>query len=165
MGCSQSKEAIEAATTNPANANASANTAASREEQMSLHLAAKRGAKRENVMNATEFDAAFTAPVYPKTKAQEEQIRACITGPEACSFFTEVGETDLAMIINACEPRGGIAKGDEIIVQGDPGDYFYIVEEGKFHAFINGKKVKDYSSGMVSQAPFLSLRILLSSDC
>ena len=148
MGCGQSKEALEAATQNPANTAASGNNAASREEQMSIHLAAKRGAKRENVMNAQEFDPEFAAPVYPKSKAQEDLIRSCITGPDAC-FFTEIGEADLAMIINACESRGGINKGDELIVQGDPGDYFYIVEDGKFSAFVNGKKVKDYSSGMV----------------
>ncbi len=113
-----------------------------------MHLAAKRGAKRENVVSNTVLNDDFKAPVYPKTKAQEDLIRSCITGPDAV-FFVDIGDADLSMIINACEPRE-VKEGNEIITQGEPGDYFYVVEDGKFQAFVNGKKVKDYARGMVS---------------
>ena len=40
-----------------------------------------------------------------------------------------------------------IAAGENIIEQGDKGDFFYIVEDGSFAAYVGEKKVKDYSKG------------------
>jgi hypothetical protein len=93
MGCCQSTESIDSNnTTNPANS-----SAATREETASQHLQARKGAKRNNVINVTDLEEKFDAPVYEKTKAQEDIIRECITGPDAF-FFTDVDDSDVATL-------------------------------------------------------------------
>ena len=93
MGCCQSTESIDSAnTTNPANI-----AAAAREEVASLHLQARKGAKRNNVINVTDIDEKFDAPVYEKTQAQEKIVKECITGPEAF-FFTDIDDADVATL-------------------------------------------------------------------
>jgi cAMP-dependent protein kinase regulator len=36
-----------------------------------------------------------------------------------------------------------VAKGEEIIRQGDEGDYFYCVESGQYDVLVSGKKVSE----------------------
>ena len=140
MGCGDSKEAIQGSTANPAN------QGTTREDNQALHLAARKGAKRNNVINQTDLNDSFTAPVYAKTAEQEEVIRLCITSSEAF-FFTDIEEREIAMLVNAMQVRE-VDADKEVITQGDPGDYFYVVSSGKYRAFVNGKLVKDYSAGM-----------------
>lgn len=140
MGCGDSKEAIQGTTSNPANG------ATSREDAQHANLNARKANKRNNVMNAPDIDDSFEAPIYAKSKEHENLIRQCINSPEAF-FFTDMGDAEVAIIVNAMKLVDDITNGKEVIKQGDPGDYFYIVVEGSYSAYVNGKKVKDYSKG------------------
>ena len=148
MGCNNSKEAIEGASGGGGRSGISMNPAnnVNHEESQAMHIAARKGAKRNNVIAQTDLESDFDAPVFAKSSHQEKVIKDCITGPDAF-FFTDIGDAELTMLVNAMQPRD-IKSGDEVITQGDPGDYFYVIEDGSYAAYVNGKKVKDYSKGM-----------------
>jgi cAMP-dependent protein kinase regulator len=42
-------------------------------------------------------------------------------------------------------PKNAV-KGEEVIRQGDEGDYFYCVESGKYDVLVNGKKVTEFDN-------------------
>merc|ERR1712032_1350409 len=50
-------------------------------------------------------------------------------------LFGHLGDKDIESVIDAMFPKE-VAKGDDIIVQGQEGDNFYIVEEGTFDVFV-----------------------------
>lgn len=140
MGCGDSKHAVEGSTINPAN------STSAHEDIAESKLNARKANKRNNVINATDVDNSFNAPVYSKSKESESLIRNCITSPDAF-FFTDMGEAEIAVIVNAMNSCK-VSSGEEIIKQGDPGDFFYVVIDGTYSAYVDGKKVKDYSTGM-----------------
>ena len=39
-----------------------------------------------------------------------------------------------------------VLKGEEIIRQGDEGDYFYCIESGQYDVIVNGKKVTEFDN-------------------
>lgn len=68
------------------------------------------------------------------------------------SFLKEVqlistlGAYERSQIADALVPEV-FAKGSTIVTQSEPGDKFYIVEEGKLYATKDGKRVKEYKAG------------------
>ena len=50
------------------------------------------------------------------------------------------------MLVGAMKPFEK-KTGDVVIKEGDPGDYFYVVESGTYSAHVKGKEVKKYASG------------------
>jgi len=40
-----------------------------------------------------------------------------------------------------------VSQGEVVIRQGDQGDNFYVVDEGVFDIFVNGKKVVEIAAG------------------
>lgn len=39
-----------------------------------------------------------------------------------------------------------VVQGEEIIRQGDEGDYFYCIESGKYDVLVNGKQVSEFDN-------------------
>jgi cAMP-dependent protein kinase regulator len=44
-----------------------------------------------------------------------------------------------------------VIKGEEIIRQGDEGDYFYCIESGKYDVLVNGKKVSELDNKVINE--------------
>lgn len=44
-----------------------------------------------------------------------------------------------------------VSEGEEIIRQGDEGDYFYCIESGKYDVIVNGKKVSELDSKVINE--------------
>jgi len=119
------------------------------EQHIDLHLASKQQNKRNNVFTAGAADVSHVdlkAKNFPKTRDQEKIIRACIESPEAF-FFQGISEEEKQLLFNAMQATT-VQAGHPIIVQGDHGDNFYIVESGTFYATLGGKRIKDYGRGM-----------------
>jgi len=69
---------------------------------------------------------AFTPPVYAKTDEQKERL----TGVLSKSFlFSNLEGKDLSQTIDAMEEKAAEA-GDELVKQGDDGDFLFVVESG-----------------------------------
>lgn len=49
-----------------------------------------------------------------------------------------------------------VSKGEEIIRQGDEGDYFYCIESGKYDVLVNGKKVSEFDNKVIIQSFFFN---------
>lgn len=140
MGCNDSKN-VESNTSNPAGPQNTIEDDAAR--NLAMRKAAN-GGKRDNVMNAPDLsDSNFKAPIYPKTEEQEVLIRNTI---KSVFCFDNIKTTEETTLINAMQLREVSAK-TEVITQGDPGDFFYIIESGSFSAFVDNRKVKDYEAG------------------
>jgi cGMP-dependent protein kinase len=103
--------------------------------------------KRNNVIALANLEDKDDAPEYSKTDEQMGIIMRIIKSPDAF-FFTGLQDADVQIIIDATEPLKIPDKGNVVIKQGDPGDYFYIVEYGSFAAVINGQEKKTYGPGM-----------------
>lgn len=39
-----------------------------------------------------------------------------------------------------------VVQGEEIIRQGDEGDFFYCIESGQYDVFVNGRKVSEFDN-------------------
>ncbi len=44
-----------------------------------------------------------------------------------------------------------IIKDEEIIRQGDEGDYFYCIESGKYDVLVNGRKVSEFDNKVINK--------------
>mmetsp|Transcript_75120 Transcript_75120/g.189967 ORF Transcript_75120/g.189967 Transcript_75120/m.189967 type:complete len:403 (+) Transcript_75120:96-1304(+) len=65
---------------------------------------------------------------------------------KSVSLLTSLGAYERSQIADALVPES-FKKGDTIVRQNEPGDKFYIVEDGKLYAEKGGKKVMEYKSG------------------
>ncbi|ODQ67544.1 camp-dependent protein kinase regulatory subunit [Nadsonia fulvescens var. elongata DSM 6958] len=75
-----------------------------------------------------------------KKALSEEQIQRIAKSIENNFLFTHLDDDSLKQVIGALEEKKYNA-GEKIIVQGDEGDFFYIIEKGNVDIFVNGVKV------------------------
>ncbi|KAJ2612168.1 hypothetical protein H4S08_002826 [Coemansia sp. RSA 1365] len=78
-----------------------------------------------------------TEPEYqkkfvPKTEAQKQRIRRAL---DTNFLFKNLDEDSYRDVVDAMEEKR-VKKGQDVIVQGGVGDYFYIVEHGSFEIFV-----------------------------
>ncbi|CAG8444074.1 15314_t:CDS:2 [Funneliformis caledonium] len=85
----------------------------------------------------------ITSSVYRKRSAYEEFLRSV-------SFLTTLDQSEFSKLADALEPNI-FEDGDTIISQGDPGEYFYIIEQGT----VNVSKITD--TGTEQQLPSLTV--------
>ncbi|CAI2166887.1 9912_t:CDS:2 [Funneliformis geosporum] len=85
----------------------------------------------------------ITSSVYRKRSAYEEFLRSV-------SFLTTLDQSEFSKLADALEPNN-FEDGDTIISQGDPGEYFYIIEQGS----VNVSKITDM--GTEQQLPSLTV--------
>jgi len=90
---------------------------------------------------------AFKAPVYEKTEEQMQKLRAVL---EESFLFSSLEKKDLDTVIKAMQ-QANVPKGQELIKQGDDGDYLYVVEKGQMDCYKKtgdeNKKVKECKAG------------------
>ncbi|KAK0338355.1 hypothetical protein LTR91_005449 [Friedmanniomyces endolithicus] len=92
----------------------------------------------ESLAPAAADDNNWKAPNYPKTSDQYNRLRSAV----AHNFlFSHLDDEQTALVLGALQERKVPAKDVRIIVQGDAGDYFYVVESGNcdIHVSKTGK--------------------------
>eukprot|EP00537_Pseudo-nitzschia_pungens_P003638 CAMPEP_0172373704 /NCGR_PEP_ID=MMETSP1060-20121228/52886_1 /TAXON_ID=37318 /ORGANISM="Pseudo-nitzschia pungens, Strain cf. cingulata" /LENGTH=834 /DNA_ID=CAMNT_0013100113 /DNA_START=170 /DNA_END=2671 /DNA_ORIENTATION=- len=97
----------------------------------------------------------FQAPVYPKTQTEKKLIRDAL---KTNFVFGACSDRELRTIVDAFE-ESKFGAGDKIIVEGDVGDYFYLLKEGKARFEVHGKLVGHAEEGTT----FGELALLYSS--
>lgn len=108
-------------------------------------------------INPAEADSEnWMPPVFPKSDDQKARLRHAIS-PNF--LFSNLEEAQLNQLLNALQEKPIPAKGIKVINQGESGDYFYVVEKGRFDVHINksghlqpgadgmGEKVASIESG------------------
>jgi cAMP-dependent protein kinase regulator len=77
-------------------------------------------------------EATNTMPVFPKTAEQVSRIKEAI---KPNFLFRNLDEEQEADVLAAMK-EVTVTPGEVVIKQGDPGDYFYIVETGELDCFV-----------------------------
>jgi cAMP-dependent protein kinase regulator len=92
---------------------------------------------------------AFVAPVISKTEEQKQRLKACLS---RSFLFSTLGQNDLNVVIGAMKEVKANAK-QRVIVQGDSGDFLFVIETGKLDCVIKvdgvDKVVKTCEAGDV----------------
>jgi len=76
----------------------------------------------------------WRAPSYPKTPEQLARLRTAV---EHNFLFSHLDDEQAAQVLGALQERKVPAKDVRVIVQGDAGDYFYVVESGHFDIYLS----------------------------
>lgn len=79
--------------------------------------------------------------VIPKTESQLQRIEASIANN---LLFRNLDEDQHKDVLNAMK-EVTVQKGTEVIVQGAVGDFFYVVEQGSFEAWVRAPPTHHYS--------------------
>jgi CRP-like cAMP-binding protein len=79
----------------------------------------------------------FEVPVFKKSKEEKSFIKDSLKGD---FVFQNLEKKSFKMFIDAFE-LVEYQKGEDVIKEGDSGDYFYVVAEGKVKYYVNGKLV------------------------
>ncbi|KAK5114577.1 hypothetical protein LTR85_010154 [Meristemomyces frigidus] len=88
----------------------------------------------ESLAPASADDSSWKAPSYPKTQEQVSRLRAAV----AHNFlFSHLDDDQSSQVLGALQERKVPAKDVRVIVQGDAGDYFYVVENGNFDIYVS----------------------------
>lgn len=103
----------------------------------------------ESLAPAGVDDQSWKAPQYPKTQDQLSRLREAV----AHNFlFSHLDDDQSAQVLGALQERKVPAKDVRVIVQGDAGDYFYVVESGSFDIYVSKTgKVEQGTEGMGSK--------------
>lgn len=120
--------------------------------------AALRSKRRANVAEVVEVDPNYKARTYPKTPAQAKHLASAIADN---LLFAEFNDDQRAELVKAMQPFE-VPAGQNVIVQGDQGDFFYVVEHGKFDIIVNGAKVAVFGDGTGNMS-FGELALLYNS--
>ncbi|TKA30747.1 cAMP-dependent protein kinase regulatory subunit [Salinomyces thailandicus] len=88
----------------------------------------------ESLAPASADDSNWKAPQYPKSAEQTDRLRAAVSHN---FLFSHLDDEQSTQVLNALQERKVPAKDVRVIVQGDAGDYFYIVENGNFDIYVS----------------------------
>ena len=88
----------------------------------------------ESLNPASASDSNWTPPSYPKTAEQQSRLQHAVAGN---FLFSHLDDEQAAQVLDALQEKPIPAKGIKVIVQGDVGDYFYVVERGTFDVFVH----------------------------
>lgn len=108
---------------------------------------AKKRGKRDVIVaeSYNKTDSKFVLPQVEKSDAAKKVIMDALQG-SAGFLFASLSPTELQQVVMAMKEVKCV-PGTTIIKQGDDGDAFYIVENGKFDIEVNGNKVAARSNG------------------
>jgi cAMP-dependent protein kinase regulator len=101
----------------------------------SLALKAKR--RGDVFVEHIEQKERYSLAVIPKTDEQKSLIEEALSEN---ILFADLGDEELTLMVATMKSKQ-IAKGEQLITQGEMGDNFYIVEEGAFEFRVDGKAV------------------------
>jgi len=105
---------------------------AAREELISLHSRVKR---HQNICAfSIEVIEGYIPPSFEKS---DEVIKFIDSSLDDNFIFASLLDVERELLINAMQPEN-VKDGNIIIKQGDVGDYFYVIVDGKVNYFVNG---------------------------
>jgi cAMP-dependent protein kinase regulator len=124
---------------------------------MGTKFAHKHGAHHLKNVFVPPLDdvSSFTAPIFQKSQEEKKLIRDAL---KSNFVFGACSERELRTIVDAFE-EFNLGREEKIIVQGDVGDYFYVLKTGKVRFEVNGKLVGNAEEGTT----FGELALLFSS--
>jgi cAMP-dependent protein kinase regulator len=97
---------------------------------MSTILARRSSVSAESIAVDSESDEPL--PVFPKSP---EQLRRILASVGKSLLFRELDEEQQTGVLNAMREQS-VEKDEVVILQGDVGEYFYVVESGLLHCYI-----------------------------
>jgi protein kinase A len=86
----------------------------------------------------------YVAPSYPKSKAGTEFLKKVLSEN---FIFRGLNKEEIMLVIDAMH-RYKFDTEEVIIQQGDTGDYFYVIKEGRVKFFVDGRQVGEASNGV-----------------
>lgn len=88
----------------------------------------------ESLAPASADDSNWKAPSYPKTQEQVNRLRTAVSHN---FLFSHLDDEQSNQVLGALQERKVPAKDVRVIVQGEAGDYFYVVETGSFDIYVS----------------------------
>ena len=92
-----------------------------------------RGRRTSVSAESMQPEVNFEKIIIPKSEDQKLRLRESV---QQNFLFRNLDEEQAGDVINAMIERS-VTVGEQIIKQGDEGDFFYVVEEGKYDIFVN----------------------------
>ncbi|KAK3678967.1 hypothetical protein LTR78_001420 [Recurvomyces mirabilis] len=103
----------------------------------------------ESLAPASADDNNWKAPSYPKTQDQIHRLRQSVSHN---FLFSHLDDEQANQVLGALQEYKVPAKDVRVIVQGDAGDYFYVVEDGNFDIYVSKTgRVESGSDGLGSR--------------
>jgi len=100
----------------------------------------------ESLNPASASDSNWTPPFHPKTADQQARLQKAVSNN---FLFSHLDDDQSALVLGALQEKTIPAKGVKVIVQGDVGDYFYVVESGSFTVHVHASgKLESGASGL-----------------
>lgn len=173
MGCSNSKSALKVDSTarattvtsplvRPTGADPASSGAGVTDSvvQADVQVAAALRSKRRGVVsdNSAQVDPTWRAPEFPKAQAIAELIEEVLTSN---SLFTSLTQLQIKNLVKAMSLKQ-VTAGETVIVQGDEGDFFYVIESGRYEIIVNGERVAVFGEGQGGRS-FGELALLYNS--
>ncbi len=94
-------------------------------------------------LNPTDQNDNWKPPFHPKSPDQLSRLKASVSSN---FLFSHLDDEQSGLVLGALVEKPIPAKDIKVIIQGDAGDYFYVVESGAFDIYVN-------SSGIVQPGP------------
>jgi len=88
---------------------------------------------------------AFVPPVIPKSDEQKERLKQVLS---KSFLFSNLDDNDFGIIVGAMK-EVKVAEKEKVIIQGDSGDFLFVIESGEFDCIVNDKVVKTCTVGDV----------------
>jgi cAMP-dependent protein kinase regulator len=120
------------------------------------NLSRRTSVSAESLTPSSALSENWTAPFHAKTQDQLARLRKSVSSN---FLFAHLAEEQATQVLGALQEKPIPKAGIKIISQGDVGDYFYVVESGKFEIFVHpsgkleagpdglGNKVTDVGPG------------------
>ena len=131
-----------AITRNKRSMNVNSTGSYAQEDKIELILQGKRANVFASGISAVD-QIAFKEKRIPKTPQEANLIRRAL---DQNFVFASLDDGEKQRLSDAME-KVTVGEGENLITQGDTGDYFYIVETGKFEVVVNGVPVSDLEEG------------------
>nr|POF01353.1 camp-dependent protein kinase regulatory subunit [Quercus suber] len=95
---------------------------------------------------ASGDETSWKAPSFPKTQEQLSRLRTAVSHN---FLFSHLDDEQSAQVLGALQERKVPSKDVRVIMQGDAGDYFYVVESGNFDIYVSSTgKIENGPDGM-----------------
>lgn len=88
----------------------------------------------ESLNPASSANDNWTPPFHHKTEEQQARLKSAVAGN---FLFSHLDDEQSTQVLGALQEKPIPTKGIKVILQGDVGDYFYVVEKGSFDIYVN----------------------------
>lgn len=118
------------------------------QEKVKIPVDARRriGVSAETNADTNSSGGKFVNPTHEKSYEAKGLINDAIKGN---TLFASLAAAQMAMVVDAMTPLDAVV-GQAVIIEGDTGDYFYVVESGEYEVFLKkagDKAVHTYKNG------------------